>query len=258
MLVMADYVPKGQMVLIGEVPCYVAWPSQGTDRAVIHFQDVFGIHAGRHKQWCDMLAERGYGAVAPDFFGDDVVVKNAPKFGVTCGCAWQMMMAMCCGGLERRSASLSWDNAMGRIVMDMVVPYMKQKGATKLATAGFCWGTYGAMYCGKFPDVFSCNASFHPSTKSFCKSTKEDDLAICRAAKVPQLVVATSMEPAEWKAGGAAQQACEEDGTKTLWFNEEKQKHGFMMRGDTSNAETLAAITKWRSQFYEFLEENMK
>lgn len=258
MLVMADYVPKGEMVRIGEVDCYVAWPAQGTTKAVIHFQDIFGIHVGRHKQWCDMLADKGYGAVAPDLFGGDPPIPNAPAYGTSCCCALTMICGMIGGGLRKKSASLSWDNALGKIVMEMVVPWMKQKGATKLATAGFCWGSYGAQNCGRFYDVFSCNASFHPSTEGFCKATGEDQLALMRAIKVPQLVVATGMESAEWKVGGAAQKACEEDGTKTLWFNEDVQKHGFMMRGDTSNKATLDAITKWRATFYEFLEENMK
>merc|ERR1712032_1681987 len=102
--------------------------------------------------------------------------------------------------------------------------------------------------------IFSCNAMFHPSTESFCKSTNEDDLALCRAVKVPQLVVATSMESARWQPNGEAQAACEESGTVTTWLLEERQKHGFMMRGDTSNDETLAAIKLYMQKLFEFLE----
>merc|ERR1740117_596551 len=129
---------------------------------------------------------------------------------------------------------------MGHLVMDCVVPWMRQKGATKFASIGFCWGAYGAQCCGKFPEVFSCVAAFHPSTEGVCKTNKEDDIALCRAIKVPQLVLATRMESDKWKPNGAAQRACEEDGTKTIWLLEEKQKHGFMMRGDTSNEEMRA------------------
>ena len=71
---------------------------------------------------------------------------------------------------------------------------LQQRGATKLASVGFCWGAYGAMCCGRAPELFSCNAAFHPSTEGICKGNGEDDLALCRAAQVPQLVVATSME----------------------------------------------------------------
>jgi len=255
---MADYQPKGSMVKIGDVDCYVAWPKQGTDRAVIHFQDVFGIHHGRHKQLCDMLCEKGYGVVAPDLFGNDPLVKNVPAYGTTCCCAFQCLMAVISGKQKRKSAALSWDNSLRRIVMDNLVPWMKQKGATKFASAGYCWGSYGAHCCGKHPEVFSCGASFHPSTENVCKATKEDPLALMRAVKVPQLVVATSMEPAAWKKGGAAQVACEEDGTRTEWHDEDKQSHGFMARGDTSKPDTLAAITKWRGEMYKFFEENMK
>lgn len=243
LLKMFDYVAKGEMIVMsGEVECYVAWPAGGTTKAVIVFQDIFGIHSGRHKQFCDMLAEKGYGAVAPDFTGKDPMVEGVPQFGFSLACIFSCLGGMCWGSIARKTQALSWDNSMGHLVMDCVVPWVKQKGATKLASVGFCWGSYGAMQCGKFPETFVCNAAFHPSTENFCKNSKEDDLALCRATKVPQLVVATSMESAKWKPGGAAQLACEEDGTKTEWLLEETQKHGFMMRGDTSNAETMAAI----------------
>lgn len=258
MLIMADYKPKGEMIVIGDIDCYVAWPPGGTERAVVVFQDVCGIHVGRHKQFCDMLAEKGYGAVAPDFTGKDPIVANPPQFGVTCLCLASVLFGYCCGGYARKTRALSWEGAMGYLVMDCVVPWMRQKGATKLASVGFCWGSYGAMCCGKFPNVFSCNASFHPSTEGVCKSTQEDDLAVCRAAKVPQLVVATSMESDKWKPNGAAQRACEEDGTQTFWLLEEKQRHGFMMRGDTSNEETRASVKKWMATMFEFFETNMK
>lgn len=257
LLIMADYKPKGQMISMGDIECYVAWPSAKTQRAIILFQDIFGIHVGRLKQLCDMLAEKGYGAVAPDFTSKNPIVKHAPKYGANCRCFGSFLLAMCCGGAAPKNRALSWENSMGNLVMDSVVPWMRQKGATKFASLGFCWGTYGAMSCGKYPDIFSCSVSFHPSTEFFCKSTKEDDLALFRSIKVPQLVVATNMESKKYKPGGAAQLACQEDGTRTEWFLEEKQSHGFMTRGDTSKEETRAAIKMWMEKMFEFFEANM-
>mmetsp|Transcript_100575 Transcript_100575/g.284903 ORF Transcript_100575/g.284903 Transcript_100575/m.284903 type:complete len:276 (+) Transcript_100575:117-944(+) len=258
LLDMAGYKPKGEMVAMHDVQCYVSWPAEGATFAVIVFQDVFGIHSGRHKQFCDMVAEKGYGAVAPDFTGTNPYVRNPPQYGCSFCCFFGFFFGIFSGRFRRKTMELSWDNSMGRIVLDCVVPWIKQKGATKLATVGFCFGGYGAMHCGRFPEIFSSSASFHPSTEGFCKSTKEDDLALCRAVKVPQLVVATSMESARWKPGGDAQAACEDSGTATTWLLEEKQRHGFMMRGDTSNAETLAAIKKYMDTMFEFFEANMK
>ena len=263
LLVMADYQPKGEMVTLSNAPfqgveCYVSWPAEGATCAIIVFQDIFGIHTGRHKQFCDMLAEKGYAAVAPDFTGADPIISNPPQYGCSLCCFFSFCCGACCGRLGRRQMELSWDNSMGQIVLDCVVPWVQQKGATKLAAAGFCFGSYGAMHCSKFAETFSCSASFHPSTEGFCKSTNEDDLALCRGVKVPQLVVATSMESARWQPGGDAQSACEEAGVLTTWLNEPKQKHGFMMRGDTSDAETLAAIRKYMKLMFEFFDANMK
>jgi len=258
LLIMADYEPQGEMITINGVDCYVTWPAAGAKTAVVVFQDVFGIHTGRHKQFCDMLAEKGYGAVAPDFTGTDPIISNPPKYGCTCWCFWSFMCGILSGRTSRRQMELSWNNSMGHIVLQCVLPWVKQKGATKVASVGFCFGTYGAMHCGRFPDAFCCNASFHPSTENFCKNTKEDDLELCRAVKVPQLVVATSMESARWKPNGEAHRACEETGVATTWLLEEKQKHGFMMRGDTSDAETLGAVRKYMDMMFEFFETNTR
>jgi len=255
---MADYEPQGKMVTINGVECFVSWPA-GAKTAVIVFQDIFGIHTGRHKQFCDMLAERGYGAVAPDFTGTDPIVTNPPKYGCSCWCFWSFVCGLLSGRTRRRQMELSWANSMENIVLHCVVPWLEQKGVTtKVASVGFCFGAYGAMQCGRFPEIFSCSASFHPSTENFCKSTQEDDLVLCRAVRVPQLVVATSMESARWKPNGEAHKACEETGMVTTWLLEEKQKHGFMMRGDTSDTETLAAVRKYLDLMFEFFEANTK
>jgi len=257
-LIMENYTAKGSLIAIQDVECYVSWPTEAPVCAVIVFQDIAGIHSGRHKQFCDMLAERGYGAVAPDFTGRDPIVKNPPKFGASCCCFTSLVIAFLNGNYKRKTAQLSWDAAMGRIVLNCVVPWIKEKGVAKLVTVGFCFGSYGAMHCGRFPDIFSCNASFHPSTEGFCKATKEDDLALCRAVRAPQLVVATSMESQKWRPGGDAQKACEESGTATVWLLEKKQRHGFMTRGDTSNTETLAAIKKYMDTMLQFFEANVR
>lgn len=266
LLLMSNYEPKGEVVdvpaLTGSrgVECYVSWPAEGATSAVIVFHDIFGIHTGRHKQFCDILADKGYGSIAPDFFnGAGPIVSGAPQYGSSLRCCLSFLCrGICCGHMKHRQRELSWGNSMRHMVLDCVVPFAHQKGATNLATVGFCFGAYGSIHCGKYPEVFSCNASFHPSTENFCKSTGEDDLDLCHAVRVPQLVVATSMESAKWQPGGEAQSTCEATGTPTTWYLEDTQRHGFMMRGDTTNAETLCAIKKWLQVLFEFLGSNVE
>merc|ERR1711966_169691 len=111
---------------------------------------------------------------------------------------------------------------------------------------------------GRYPDIFACSASFHPSTEGVCKATQENDIDICSKIKVPQFLVSTSMESESWKPGGAAEKAIKDAGTQVTWLMEPVQKHGFMMRGDTSNAETLAAVKKYIDAMLEFYATNMK
>eukprot|EP00618_Florenciella_parvula_P037953 CAMPEP_0119491960 /NCGR_PEP_ID=MMETSP1344-20130328/16661_1 /TAXON_ID=236787 /ORGANISM="Florenciella parvula, Strain CCMP2471" /LENGTH=139 /DNA_ID=CAMNT_0007527255 /DNA_START=174 /DNA_END=590 /DNA_ORIENTATION=- len=117
---MADYEPKGTMVDMQDVTCYVAWPEGPCTSAVVVFHDIFGIHSGRHKQFCDMLAEKGYGAVLPDFFGKDPLVSDPPQYGASCCCFLSMLCGFCCGGLSRKQRELSWDTSMGHVVLDCV------------------------------------------------------------------------------------------------------------------------------------------
>eukprot|EP00937_MAST-01D_sp_MAST-1D-sp2_P007529 g7529.t1 len=264
---MSDYEPKGELIAmpgIGGMECYVSWPAGGATCAVIVFQDIFGIHSGRHKQFCDMLAEKGYGALAPDLTARHSIVSEPPQYGCSLWCFCSLLCGVCCGGLGRAQRALSWESSMRDIVLGNVVPLARQKGATRMAAVGFCFGSYGAMHCGTVPETFACVASFHPSTEHFCKAAGEDDLELCRRIRAPQLVVATSMESARWKPGGAAQAACEEPGAGgsaragSTWVLEQKQRHGFMMRGDTSNAETLATIRRHMCRLFGFLEANMK
>ena len=118
LLIMADYKPSGEMVTLPgktALQCYVAWPApeKANGRAVIVFQDVFGIHTGRHKQFCDMLATLGYGAVAPDFTGKDAIVANVPHYGITFCCFMSMLCGVCWGSFAAKTKALSWENAMG-------------------------------------------------------------------------------------------------------------------------------------------------
>lgn len=242
---MADYVPKGEtLALEPTLPCYVARPPGPAKRGVVMFTDMFGVDTGRHRQFCDQLADEGFLAVCPNFFAGNPYVKNPPTFGKSFGCLAQFICGICTGGLKRRSATHAWDVSMRRRVVEVTVAWMRSQGVKDFAAVGFCWGAYGSMKCGSLPE-FKCTASFHPSVDGFCKATKEDDLQVCREMRSPMLMYVTTMEAKEWQPGGAAQAACEAAVPGgVVWEFIPGVSHGYMTRGDTKKPEVLAAVAK--------------
>ena len=64
---MGEYVKIDALAEDALFPAYVAAPSGKARAAIIVIPEIFGVNAGiRHK--CDLLAEAGYLAVAPDIF----------------------------------------------------------------------------------------------------------------------------------------------------------------------------------------------
>lgn len=254
---MAEYLPKGEMVTVGEkLPVYVARPAGSCNRAVIMFSDMFGVYTGRHRQFCDQLAEDGYFTVCPDFFFEAPYMPNAPQFGVSCSCAFKFLFGILCGGFRKNTRNFHmWDPKLKALVMDVLVPWMQAQGAQSFASVGFCWGSYGVAKTCMHPELFKCGMSFHPSTEGYCKDTGEDHIQLCRDVKVPQLCVSTAMESEAWRPNGAAHKACQEalPGKEVKFELEAKQQHGFMTRSLTTEPESLAAVKRGWDMMLTFL-----
>lgn len=254
---MKDYKPKHSMVRVNSLNCYVATPAQSTTKGVIMFADMFGVHTGRHKQFCDMLAENGFMAVCPDFLEKSPYMSRCtPTFGMNYCCAMEFLCLLVCGGFDRNTRTFAWDTYLKAKVMDEVLVFMKSKGVQNFGAVGFCWGTYGAMQCAAFPD-FKCCAGFHPSNEGFCKATKEDDLEVCRKIKCPQLMISTKNESARWKADGEAHKACLAALPGKVTWKSSEQNHGYMTRGDPNKLETFEAVKQGCEEMLQLLKENL-
>jgi len=254
---MKDYKPKHSMVRVNSLNCYVATPAQSTTKGIIMFADMFGVHTGRHKQFCDMLAENGFMAVCPDFLEKSPYMsKSTPSFGMNYCCAMEFLCLLVCGGFDRNTRTFAWDTYLKAKVMDEVLVFMKSKGVQSFGAVGFCWGTYGAMQCAAFPE-FKCCAGFHPSNEGFCKATKEDDLEVCRKIKCPQLMISTKNESARWKPEGEAHKACLAALPGKVTWKSSEQNHGYMTRGDTNKPETFEAVKQGCEEMLQLLKENL-
>mmetsp|Transcript_3031 Transcript_3031/g.4721 ORF Transcript_3031/g.4721 Transcript_3031/m.4721 type:complete len:275 (-) Transcript_3031:469-1293(-) len=257
MMIVRDYVPRGEMVMLGNMPVYVASPPSPSTRGVVMFTDMFGVHTGRHKQLCDRLAEEGLLVACPDFFVENPYFVNAPAYGCTVCCMASLIFKLVTGKLDENTRTHTWDASLKEKVVGTLLPWMKDKGAKEFASIGFCWGAYGAMKCAALQE-FRCSAVFHPSVDGFCKSAGEDDLQICRELKCPTLVVATKQEKPAWLPGGPAQAACEEAVPGQVTFRTEALNHGYMVRAEVDkDATALVAVNRGVQEILDLVSANL-
>ena len=117
-----------KMTLDGkEVDTYVVG-SADAKLTVVFIGDIFSIHAGRIKGLADFLAEKGHRVVVPDWHkGDSLVLEP--------------------GFMEKLGGWLG--QHPHEEVVKMAEDCFKQiRGdGKKLATVGFCWGTWILYHC---------------------------------------------------------------------------------------------------------------
>jgi dienelactone hydrolase len=65
-----EYVTKGEVILLGDLPAYVVG-SRSASHAVIVGYDIYGFNGGRIRNICDEIASHGYLVVLPDYFRGD-------------------------------------------------------------------------------------------------------------------------------------------------------------------------------------------
>jgi dienelactone hydrolase len=208
-----DYTPKGTEEKIDDVPVYTIGKG---DKAVVVIPDAFGPEAGRHKAFCDQIAEAGYYVVLVDVFKGDRYTN--PDFS----------------GIRAWLANYSWEKVEDDII-NKVIPHVTNKGVKRIAMAGFCYGScivFGAASTGKI----DLGLSFHPSLHAF----GEPD-SFAEKVKCPQLVCPAGNDPESVKEGNSVEKILRsrDFGDKNKFRNFPEMQHGWMIRSDLKVAENL-------------------
>lgn len=216
--------------LPGGLDAYVV--GKGNSRALLVAGDIFGIHQGRHKEICDILADEGFLVILPDFF------HGAPK-------------ARSGGFLQNLQQALSlWtplNTPWSRVENDLaqaVLPYLEQQGCPleRCALLGFCWGAWLVCHaCGAWP--FCCGAMAHPSVHTMAMRWGEDQEELLRKVKVPQLVLASKDEPEDWKPGGRAEEVFNQN-SAGVFKDFGSMSHGFVTRGDLKDSNVQLEVSR--------------
>mmetsp|Transcript_3541 Transcript_3541/g.8827 ORF Transcript_3541/g.8827 Transcript_3541/m.8827 type:complete len:259 (-) Transcript_3541:859-1635(-) len=215
------------------LPCYVTGSGE---HAVIAVYDVFGFEVERTRSVCDQMArDGGFTVILPDFFRGTDVMKEFGQFPPKGGMAevrpWLFRTA-------------PFDVVIPE-VLDLVVPYLKSRGAKKIGMVGFCWGGKITMLASAH-DQIAAGVGIHSGLL-----TPED------AAKVrcPQMLLqAGNDQPVEplW-----------DELKKKPFFDKCRTKtyhdlaHGWALRSDMSDPVAGPLADEPIKRAIEFLNENM-
>ena len=227
------YTPKGTVSTINDLPIYTVGTS--TKNAIIYIYDIYGFNGGRTREICDRLASNGYFVILPDFFRGNFRDKKNPD-----------------GSAAFVMSDWTWEKAEKELTTN-VYPYLEARGIAKWSLVGVCWGGYIAFKASTSSKVI-CAAHFHPALGAGAPATPEE---IADKVIVPQLVIASSGEPASMQAGGSVETLLKAKpfGTKNV-FKSYAQSHGFVSRGDLTNVETAKAVEESLVAAINFIKAN--
>ena len=211
---------KGQletMTLDGsEVQTYVVGPVDA-GMVVVFVQDIFSLHAGRVKGLADFLADKGYRVVAPDFHkGDSMEV-----------------------GPDLMSKLPAWlaihdHESVGRMVGDCVKAVSGE--GKKVATVGFCWGTYILYHAQKQGVPMAGCVCLHPSLRIEDMQGRSHS-ELLKAQNSPVLVAAAGNDP-DWTQPGGEWELSSNAlgfGEKSKFYAFPEMQHGWTCRGDVKD-----------------------
>jgi len=136
----------------------------------------------------------------------------------------------------------------------MAVDYLKSNGATKFGILGFCWGNW-VVFHACTGTQFACGVSCHPSAVFCCQKHGENIDTIVSSINCPQLVMPAGNDPPEMLEGGKFHEVLKHKGS--VFKNFPNEKHGWVTRGDLSNATTVAAVKEAMKSTVEFFNKHM-
>lgn len=170
----SDYIPRGRVVNIGDLPVYESPDNVDNRRMLIGVYDIFGFANYNMKQVTDQMGLQagGFRAILPDFFRGDYWGLNTPINPIELA-AW----------LQRVG---DWDTIIKPDLINLVEHY-RSEGVEEFAIFGMCWGgQIGALSAIQLSDYFSASAIVHPSFVT------NDQAALVR---IPMYLIPSRDEP---------------------------------------------------------------
>eukprot|EP00127_Corallochytrium_limacisporum_P005899 Clim_evm44s214 gene=Clim_evmTU44s214 len=235
----ATHKPRGTESTIGDLPIYEIGEGKN---AVIVVYDIYGFEAGRVRFICDQLAEEGFRVILPDFLRGDGFEKTGIAHGSPEMYKW--IGSYC--DFEKIKKDL-----------DLVHDHLNSKGVEKVASIGYCYGAWVVFRESEY-NRLTCGVGCHPSLQvEGLAPTPGTLMSVAKRAGCDMLLLCSKQESDEVKEGGAAIQAVKDKGFDCEVKTFPNQNHGWVIRGDVSDAETATAVKEAMEMAIAFLKKKM-
>jgi len=225
--------------LDGGLKYYYSAPPSDSTKGILSIYDVHGFSGGRVKSVCDAMASAGFHVIMVDVYGDEKGVNDLGGFGA-----------------EDATAMLKENNwAKLEPELDLAIAFLKDKGVTTIGSVGYCWGGWVVAHLATTGKI-QAGASCHPSIRVGPMIYDETEEEICSAIQCPIILCPAGNDPPNVKEGGelvqliAANHAC-----KSVEFPD--MQHGWVIRGDTSDAAVARDVTAAVNEVTAFFDEHL-
>jgi len=217
--------------------------SVGADskKGVIVIPEIFGIHGGRLKAICDRIAGAGFVVVMPDLMRGDSWAKHSS--GDMTIPEW----------LKR----FPWEK-VSKDLTATVYPHLAAKGVESFGMMGFCWGSWVVLKASGTGKL-SAGVSAHPSHSKIEPLWGGTEEKLFEAVQCPQLIMAAANDPDLHKPGGLDEKELKKKpfGDKCIVREFARQQHGWVPRGDISDAVIAEDVEAALSLTLEFFRTNL-
>lgn len=239
-----DYSAIGSTITLADGSTEVYHIGTPGPKAILLIPDIFGWNGGRTRNIADLLAEQGYYTIVPKLLtpGIDGGTDND-------GFAAFVDFGHLIDGLKQ----FPWETSLLPKIAASVA-HLRASGAEKVGILAFCWGGWvGAKTLGSglTDGLATAMAVAHPSLQ-LEGAFGGDPSALFDVINVPILLQPANDDPADYYEDGA-------------WFSKVKAKypesrstqylavqHGFVPRGDVSDAATKENVDKALAEIVDF------
>ena len=145
-----------------------------------------------------------------------------------------------------------------RADLDLVFEALAKSGAKKIGFAGFCFGGYAAFLASQ-TSALSCAVGLHSSIKIF-NFHGSNEVAAAGTLNCPQMFLQAGNDPENTKAGGDIDKALAQlpIGSQCVFREFKEMKHGWVPRGDLSQAEVRRDVEQAMDLTIAFLDTHLK
>lgn len=222
----------------GGLQGYVSAPKVPSGRAVIVVYDIYGLAGGgRLRTVCDALAEEGFLAIMPDLFGKGDSVDDH-------------------GGLRNIGSeeTMGWlrSHAWGDLhaKLQLTAAFAASRGVqteppekNRVAIVGFCWGAWVAAKASA-TGLVRAAVHVHPSWQIAPWIFKEPVLDVAARIRAPSLIMPAGDDPSEYRDGTYKAVIESNSGCPVSMVDFRKQRHGFVARGDPTDAKVMRDVNR--------------